>query len=61
MALDEPRNGDNVFDVNGVTYLMDKDFFDHVKPVMVDYNDSPNGSGFSISTTAYRFSLEVRF
>jgi Fe-S cluster assembly iron-binding protein IscA len=59
MVLDEPRNGDKVFDINGITYLVEKDFFDRVKPLTVDYNDAPNGAQFSISSVAYRFSLRV--
>ncbi|NIQ38803.1 MAG: hypothetical protein GTN81_09455 [Proteobacteria bacterium] len=59
MALDEPQNGDKLFNVDGVSYVMKEDFFDRVKPIAVDYTDSPEGSGFSISSTAYRFSLQV--
>ncbi len=59
MVLDEPKNADEVFAVNGITYFMAKDFFDRVKPIMVDYIDSSKGSEFSISSVAYRFNLRV--
>jgi hypothetical protein len=59
MVLDEPKNGDAVFKINGVTYLMNQNFFDRVKPMAVDYITSPGGSAFSISSVAYNFSLRV--
>lgn len=59
MVLDEPRNGDAIFKINGVTYFMDQNFFDRVKPMAVDYISSPGSSVFSISSVAYNFSLRV--
>ena len=59
MVLDEPRNGDNVFDRNGITFIIAQEFFDRVKPLAVDYMASPNGSEFSISSVAYNFSLRM--
>jgi iron-sulfur cluster assembly protein len=46
MALDEPRENDNVYDVNGFQFIMDKDFFEKAKPVKVDFL----GYGFNISS-----------
>ncbi len=37
MALDEPRETDKVFENDGVTYLIDQDLFEKVKPINVDY------------------------
>lgn len=51
MALDESRDNDEVFDDRGVTYVIDKDFLEQVKPIKVDYVNSPMGSGFSISSS----------
>lgn len=59
MVLDEPRNGDEIFDVKGVCFLMAKDFYDQVKPIMVDYIESHKDSKFSISSVAYRFNLQA--
>ena len=59
MVLDEPRNGDEVFNVDGIAYLMEKGFFEGLKPVKIDYIDDSNGSKFSISSVAYNFSLRV--
>jgi hypothetical protein len=46
MALDEPKETDNVFSVNGFKFILDKDFYEKVKPVKVDFM----GYGFKISS-----------
>jgi hypothetical protein len=46
MALDEPRETDQVFNVNGFKFLVDKDFYEKAKPVKVDFM----GYGFRISS-----------
>jgi iron-sulfur cluster assembly protein len=46
MALDEPKDTDNVYDVNGFQFVMDKDFDRKAQPVKVDFL----GYGFSISS-----------
>lgn len=46
MALDEPKDTDEVVDINGFQFIMDKDFFEKAKPVKVDFL----GYGFSISS-----------
>ena len=46
MALDEPKDTDNVFNVNGFQFILDKDFYEKVKPVKVDFM----GYGFRISS-----------
>jgi Fe-S cluster assembly iron-binding protein IscA len=46
MALDEPKDSDQVFDVNGFQFIMDKDFYDQAKPVKVDFM----GYGFKIDS-----------
>jgi iron-sulfur cluster assembly protein len=50
MALDEPKDDDEIMDNNGITYLMNRQLLDQVKPVTVDFVESGNGSGFSISS-----------
>ena len=37
MALDEPTDTDQVFDIEGFTYIVDKDFMQKATPVKVDY------------------------
>ncbi len=50
MALDEQRDNDAVFDDRGITYVIDKGLFEQIKPIKVDFVDSPFGSGFSIQS-----------
>jgi len=47
MALDEPKDTDNVYDVNGFQFIMDKDFDEKAKPVTVDFL----GYGFKINSS----------
>ena len=47
MALDEPKESDNVYDVNGFQFIMDKDFDEKAKPVSVDFL----GYGFKINSS----------
>ena len=51
MALDEPREADEVFEEQGITFLMEKELFDQVKPVNVDFIESDRGSGFKVSSS----------
>jgi len=39
MALDEPKDTDQVFSIEGFTYIVDKDFMQKANPVKVDYLD----------------------
>ena len=50
MALDEPRDDDEVIKDNGITYLIEKQLLEQVKPINVDFIDMVMGSGFSISS-----------
>ena len=51
MALDEPKDDDEIVKNNGITYLVNKQLFEQVKPVKVDFVESAYGSGFSISSS----------
>ena len=46
MALDEPKDDDKVFDVNGFQFIMQKDFYEKAQPVKVDFL----GYGFKIDS-----------
>jgi Fe-S cluster assembly iron-binding protein IscA len=50
MALDEPRDEDHTFDDKGLSYVIEKNLFDQVKPIKVDYITTPMGAGFNISS-----------
>ncbi len=47
MALDEPKDNDNVFDVNGFQFIMEKEFYEKAQPVKVDFL----GYGFKIDSS----------
>jgi len=50
MALDESRDNDEVFEDRGLTYVIDRGLLEEVKPIRVDYVESPFGSGFSVTS-----------
>jgi Fe-S cluster assembly iron-binding protein IscA len=37
MALDEPKETDEVFEVDGYKYIVDKTFMERAKPIKVDF------------------------
>jgi iron-sulfur cluster assembly protein len=37
MALDEPKDTDEVFEVNGYKYLVNKEFMEKAIPIKVDF------------------------
>jgi iron-sulfur cluster assembly protein len=44
MALDEPKDTDNVFDIDGFKYIVDKELMKEADPIKVDFS----GFGFHI-------------
>ena len=50
MALDEPKDDDEVMKSNGLTFLINKDLYEQASPINVDFVTSAMGSGFSISS-----------
>jgi len=50
MALDEPRENDKVFELGGITYLVETSLIDQASPMTVDFLDEGARCGFSIST-----------
>jgi len=46
MALDEPKDSDEVYEVEGYKYIVDKDFMEKAKPVKVDFSEY----GFKLSS-----------
>ena len=51
MALDEPRDDDEVVKEEGVTFLINKELYDQAKPINVDFVESAMGSGFNITSS----------
>ena len=37
MALDEPRDTDDTYDIEGFQYIVDKEFLEKAKPIKVDF------------------------
>jgi len=51
LALDELKDDDESFDDRGLTFVVEKEFYKKIKPVKVDYIDTPMGAGFDISSS----------
>lgn len=51
MALDEQTEKDEVIEEKGVTFLIEKDLLQEVKPVQVDFITTPMGSGFRLTSS----------
>ncbi|MBL7181035.1 MAG: hypothetical protein ABIK98_12690 [Pseudomonadota bacterium] len=39
MALDESKDGDQVFEIDGFKYIVNKEFLEKVQPVKVDFTE----------------------
>lgn len=50
LALDELKEGDELFTDRGLTFVVEKEFYEKIKPVKVDYVETPMGAGFNISS-----------
>ena len=50
MALDGPKDDDETFHDNGLTFVMNSQLYQDVKPVTVEYVSTPMGAGFRISS-----------
>jgi len=46
MALDESKENDDSYEIEGFTYLVNKDFMEKYKPIKVDFLDV----GFKLSS-----------
>ncbi len=51
MALDEPREDDEVFEADGITYVIDRQLLELAKPICVDFVQTDTESGFSITSS----------
>ncbi len=50
MSLDEAKETDKVFKEDGITFVIDEQLFEQVKPVSIDFTTTDRGSGFSITS-----------
>ena len=39
MALDEPKDNDQVYEINGFKFLVSKEFLEKVQPIKVDFTE----------------------
>ncbi|MFH1102465.1 MAG: hypothetical protein V1714_01695 [Pseudomonadota bacterium] len=39
MALDEPKDADELFDIDGFKYIVDRDFMERAKQIIVDFQE----------------------
>jgi iron-sulfur cluster assembly protein len=51
MALDESTPNDEVFEDRGLTYLVEKDLFEKVKPIALEFITTPRGEMFKLSSS----------
>lgn len=51
MALDESQEKDLVFTDKDIQFLVDKDLFEEVKPIRVDFIEPVGGSGFKLTSS----------
>ena len=50
LALDELRDNDESFNDKGLTFVVEKEIYEKIKPVTIDYITTPTGEGFQISS-----------
>jgi Fe-S cluster assembly iron-binding protein IscA len=50
MALDEPKEDDETFKKDGLTFIINKEVLELAKPISVDFVTTPQGSGFRLAS-----------
>jgi iron-sulfur cluster assembly protein len=50
MALDEPRNEDEVIEEKGTKFVIEKDLLNQAQPINVDFITTPEGAGFKLTS-----------
>jgi iron-sulfur cluster assembly protein len=51
LALDELKDSDESFNDRGLTFVVEKEFYEQIKPVTIDYVTTADGDGFEISSS----------
>jgi len=49
LALDEPKETDEVFEIQDISFLIEKNLKKYLKGLKIDYNDGGFRPGFSIT------------
>jgi Fe-S cluster assembly iron-binding protein IscA len=56
MALDGPKENDEVFTQRGVTFLIEKTLFERAKPISIDYVLNAMGGGYILKSELLKLS-----
>jgi iron-sulfur cluster assembly protein len=51
LALDESKDTDQVFDIDGITYVVDKGLDEQAQDIKVDYVNQWGRSGFMVTSS----------
>ncbi len=51
MALDEPKEDDETFKKDGLTFIINKEILELAKPIALDFISTPQGSGFRLTSS----------
>ena len=51
MALDEPKEGDETFKKDGLTFIINKEVLELAKPIEVYFVSTPQGAGFKLTSS----------
>lgn len=52
MAMDEARNeADEVISAGGASFVIKKDLLSQVKPIHIDFIETPEGAGFKLTSS----------
>lgn len=51
MALDEPRNEDEVIEEKEIKFVIEKEIFNQAKPIDIDFITTPQGAGFKLTSS----------
>ena len=61
MVLDEPGKDDTVFSEQGISFMVENNLLERVKPIKIDFVDTPMGSGFIINSSLKKKRQGMRF
>lgn len=50
MALDESKEGDKVFDKNGISFVINEKLFDRVSPIKIDFIEAYGSGRYTVSS-----------
>jgi iron-sulfur cluster assembly protein len=53
MLFDSARSGDQIVEVEGVSYAIDRDLLSRLEPITVDYQTDVSGGRFCITSPKY--------